>query len=92
MFLHDCVINWDAPAILRDPNLPNTQGAEWVGDPAYGGTVGGAVRQFRALPAEQQKRVEMWIDSGVVAGLAATIVSYEDLHVIANRSDAPRNE
>ena len=36
--------------------------------------------------------VEMWIDSGVVAGLAATIVSYEDLHVIANRSDAPRNE
>ena len=55
MSLHDCVINWDAPAILRDPNLPNTQGAEWVGDPAYGGTVGGAVRQFRALLAEQQK-------------------------------------
>ena len=92
MSLHDCVINWDAPACLKDVNLPTTQGATWVGDPIYDGTVAGAIRKFRELPAELQTRTEMMIDPGVIAGsLAATIVSYDALCEIADRDDVPKD-
>ena len=89
MSLHECVISWEAPATLKDVKLP-TQGVEWIGEHVYGGTVGGAIRQFMALPAEQQRRIEMMIEPGVIAGLAATIVSSDALSKIANRSDVPK--
>ena len=88
MALHDCVINWEAPAILKDTKLPTT-GAAWVGDHVYDGTVGGAIRKFRTLSRDQQSRIEMLIDAGVIAGLAATIVSSTDLKTIADRTDVP---
>ena len=88
MALNDCVINWDAPAVLKDVKLP-TSGFAWVGDHVYDGTVAGAIRKFRTLPSDQQKRIEMMVDAGVIAGQSATIVSYEALREIAARPDVP---
>ena len=89
MALHDYVVNWDAPAVLKDVKLP-TSGFAWVGDPVYDGTVAGEIRKFRTLPSDQQKRIEMMIDAGVIAGLSATIVSYDALRQIAARADVPQ--
>jgi hypothetical protein len=88
MSVRDAVIMWDAPAVLKDIQLP-THGLAWVGDPLYDGTVAGAIRTFRTLDASQQRRIEMLIEPGVISGSAATIVTYDSLVEIANRSDVP---
>ena len=90
MSLHDCVINWDAPATLKDVSVPTTA-LPWVGAHIYAGTVAGAIRTFMSLPAEQQKRIEMLIDPGVIADHVATIVTHDSLQFIAGRPDLPKN-
>ena len=88
MSLLDCAINWDAPASLKDVRLP-TQGFAWVGDHVYDGNVGGAVRKFKTLSREQKQRVEMLTDPEAIEGIAATIVSYDTLSILASRCDVP---
>jgi hypothetical protein len=90
MSVHDAVIMWEAPAVLKDIQLP-TQGFAWVGDPVYDGTVAGAIRKFRTLDATQQRRIEMMIDPGVISGSVATIVTYDSLVEIAKRTDVPED-
>jgi len=90
MSVRDAVIMWHAPAVLKDIQLP-THGFAWVGDPVYDGTVAGAIRKFRALDASQQRRIEMMIDPGVISGSVATIVTYDSLVEMANRSDVPED-
>jgi hypothetical protein len=90
MSVHDAVIMWDAPAILKDIQHP-THGFAWVGDPVYDGTVAGAIRKFRTLDATQQRRIEMMIDPGVISGSVATIVTYDSLVEIAKRTDVPED-
>ena len=89
MALHDCVINWDAPAVLKYVKLPASDFA-WAGDHVYDGTVAGAIRKFRTLPSNQQMRIEMMVDAGVIADQSATIVSYDALRQIAARADVPQ--
>ena len=88
MSLLKCVVNWEAPASLKDVKLP-TQGFAWVGDHVYDGTVAGAVKKFSTLPADQQRRIEMLTEPGVIEGLAATIYAYDTLSVLATRPDLP---
>ena len=65
------------------------RGVAWVGDPLYDGTVGGAIRHFKSLLPDQQNRVEMLVDPGIIEGTQATIVSFDELKVIAARPDVP---
>jgi hypothetical protein len=88
MALSDCAVAWDTPASLKDVKTP-TSGFAWVGDPVYDGTIAGAIRKFRTLPPEQQRRVEMLTDPGAIAGLQATIIGHDALAELASRSDVP---
>jgi hypothetical protein len=72
MRLPDCAINWDALAILKDNTLPAT-GLAWMRKTIYDGSVAGAVRFFKDLPPEQQKRIEMLTEPGVIEHTAAGI-------------------
>jgi hypothetical protein len=90
MSLLDCTIDWAAPAILKDQRMP-TQGFAWIGDHIYDGTIAGAIKKFRTLPIDQQRRVEMVTDAGVVGGLPATFFAFDALTEIASRTDAPED-
>jgi hypothetical protein len=88
MNLLDCPITWDTPASLKDVKTPSS-GFAWVGDPIYDGTIAGALRKFRSLPAEQRRRIEMLTDAGAIAGLQATIIGHDALDELASRHDLP---
>lgn len=90
MSLLDCTIDWTAPAILKDNRMP-TQGFAWIGDHVYDGNIGGAIRKFRTLPVDQQRRVEMSTDAGVVGGLPATFFAFDALTELASRKDVPED-
>ena len=90
MPLLDCPIDWAGPAILKDRKMP-TQGFAWIGDHIYDGTIAGAIRTFRTLPPDQQRRVEMLTDAGLIGGLPATFFAFDALAEIAARTDVPEH-
>jgi hypothetical protein len=90
MSLLQCPIDWTAPAILKDNKMP-TQGFAWIGDHVYDGTIAGAIRAFRTLPLEKQRRVEMSTEAGVIGGLPATFFAFDALTEIASRKDVPED-
>lgn len=90
MSLQDCGVAWDAPAILKDVKTPTSSFA-WVGDPVYDGTIAGAIRMFKTLPLDQQRRIEMFIDAGTIAGVDATVIGCDALAKLATRQDLPSN-
>jgi len=86
--LLDCRIDWDAGAALQEL-VPSTRGAAWVGEQVFDGTVGGAIRLFKSLPLERRHRIEMFIDAGKIEACEQTILGFDELNVIASRSDVP---
>ena len=88
MSLLDCVINWTAPASLKHIGEP-IQGFTRVGDRVYDGTLAGAIRKFATLKPDEQRRIELVTEPGVIEGVSATVISYENLKTIAARPDVP---
>lgn len=88
MAMVDCKVRWAASASLKELVLP-VHGSAWVGEPLYDGTIAGAIAFFRQLSPERQRRTEMMIDRDDIEGLSKAIVEFENLAVIASRSDLP---
>jgi hypothetical protein len=81
-------VSWDVPAQLQVRQKVNA-GFAWVGKVEYDGTVAGAVRAFKGLPLEAQKRCDLFTNSGVIGGSSKSLLGYEELSALAARSDIP---
>jgi hypothetical protein len=84
----DCNVDWKRKAGLQE--WTSSRERFLVSEGMYGGTVDGAVRFFKSLPQDQQERIEMFVDSGVIEGLEEeTLVGADLLRVLASRQDLP---
>jgi hypothetical protein len=84
----DCKVQWDRGAALQ-VLVNSTTRTLWVGEQVYGGTVAGAVRFFKSRPVEEQDRIEMFLDAGVIEGVGETIIGADVLRVLGDRPDLP---
>jgi hypothetical protein len=84
-----CAVAWQRGAVLQRLGC-NSHELMWVGEKLYGGTVSGAVSFFKMLPPQQQERIEMFVNRGVISALGdETIVGADVLRTLAGRADRP---